>query len=238
MKRNTLFLLLTVILLSACSKSVKFSPEFKAQTTGRYLYHDNDVIDVFYKDNTIYFNWREGVIEPVVMDSNEFFVSDLYAKLRFVKHPETEVFYLSEISKDNEDLITYDFIKVADDYKTPRMHLKDKEYKQAVEGFLAIKKKDSTKDVVNEGEINQLGYRLINDKKYDDAIEVLKMNVTMFPESSNVYDSLGEAYLSAGDSAQAYKNYKIAFEMNPRNTRAQNIAETLIKYQDSLKTKD
>ncbi|MEZ4802556.1 MAG: hypothetical protein R2797_07255 [Gelidibacter sp.] len=41
------------IILSSCSKNINYSPEHIKQTSGRYLYNDNEVIDVYY-DETIY----------------------------------------------------------------------------------------------------------------------------------------------------------------------------------------
>jgi len=41
-----------------------------------------------------------------------------------------------------------------------------------------------------------------------DAIQVFKLNVEDHPQSSNVYDSLGEAYLVDGDKALAIANYQ------------------------------
>ena len=39
----------------------------------------------------------------------------------------------------------------------------------------------------------------------------------MFPDSSNVYDSLGEAYMKNGDKEPAIANYKKSLELNPKN---------------------
>ena len=54
----------------------------------------------------------------------------------------------------------------------------------------------------------------------------------MYPKSSNVYDSLAEAYLLSGDSLQAYNNYKMAFNYDNRNNRAK---EFVNKYDSKLK---
>jgi tetratricopeptide (TPR) repeat protein len=53
-------------------------------------------------------------------------------------------------------------------------------------------------------------------------------NVTsrLFSQSSNAYDSLGEAYLAAGDRAQAVANYRIALQLDPAR---QSAAEALQK---------
>jgi CubicO group peptidase (beta-lactamase class C family) len=80
---------------------------------------------------------------------------------------------------------------------------------------------------VNEGEINNVGYILLGKGKTDDAIEVFKFNAEMFPESANVYDSLGEAFLKRGDNANALSNYKKSLEMNPENENAAKVIKEL-----------
>jgi len=77
------------------------------------------------------------------------------------------------------------------------------------------------------GELNRLGYAYIALNNTETGIALFKLNVEMFPESSNPYDSLGEAYLKQGDSALAITNYKKAFELNPANTAAKDILVSL-----------
>ena len=55
------------------------------------------------------------------------------------------------------------------------------------------------------------------------------MNVALYPESDNVYDSLADAYLRSGDSLQAFNNYKIALEYNSGNKRAKQYVEAYNK---------
>jgi hypothetical protein len=40
------------------------------------------------------------------------------------------------------------------------------------------------------------------------------MNVTNYPESFNVYDSLGDYYEATGDKASAIENFKKALQLN------------------------
>ncbi len=46
------------------------------------------------------------------------------------------------------------------------------------------------------------------------AIETFTNNVERFPESANVYDSLGDAYYTAGQSDLALENYQQAYRMS------------------------
>jgi CubicO group peptidase (beta-lactamase class C family) len=71
--------------------------------------------------------------------------------------------------------------------------------------------------VVTEAQVNRLGYNLLSLKKVPDAIEVFKLNVEDHPQSSNAYDSLGEAYAVSGDTELAVKNYQKSVELNPDN---------------------
>ncbi|HEX9984165.1 MAG TPA: alpha/beta hydrolase-fold protein [Thermoanaerobaculia bacterium] len=57
---------------------------------------------------------------------------------------------------------------------------------------------------------NAIGYRLLSADLMDDAIAVFKANVGAYPQSANVYDSLGEAYEKAGRMTDAKANYEIA----------------------------
>ena len=68
-----------------------------------------------------------------------------------------------------------------------------------------------------EGNLNSTGYLLLEAGKPKDAIEVLRVNVTLFPGSWNAYDSLGEAYAAAGQKDLAIQNYEKSVELNPKN---------------------
>jgi len=78
-----------------------------------------------------------------------------------------------------------------------------------------------------EGELNALGYRLIAARKFKQAIRIFQLNVEAYPQSSNVYDSLGEAYLDDGNNPQAIANYKKSLELNPKNRGAASVLARL-----------
>ncbi|MBC8184744.1 tetratricopeptide repeat protein [candidate division KSB1 bacterium] len=63
-------------------------------------------------------------------------------------------------------------------------------------------------------------YYLIGAGKINEAIEIFKLNVIEFPESANVYDSLGEAFMKNGDNKLAIKNYEESLKLNPNNENA------------------
>ncbi|TYB71752.1 tetratricopeptide repeat protein [Bizionia algoritergicola] len=209
-----------VVFVTSCSNSVHYTNAIKAETSGRYLYNPDAVIDVFYKDDHLFLNWRGAEIKPVALDEHSFFVPDMYQKLRFLKHPNTKTSYLAIIPENAGDSITYAYEKVSDTFNTPSMHLENKNYEAALQGFLAIRKQDSTSVFINEREFNSMGYEFLRDKKYGDAISIFKLNTALHPDSDNAYDSLADGYLTQGDSLLAFTHYKKALELNPSNKRA------------------
>jgi len=87
---------------------------------------------------------------------------------------------------------------------------------------------DPSHQCVNvERELNSLGYQLIENDRIQLAIEIFKMNVEAFPSSGNVYDSLGEAYLKAGQKTLAIENYRKALQLNPANSNVKRILDEL-----------
>ena len=79
----------------------------------------------------------------------------------------------------------------------------------------------------DEWSINGLGYKLINSERFEEAIEVLKLNTEIFPESANAYDSLAEAYMKSGDKDNAIKFYRRSLELNSENNNAKEMLKTL-----------
>jgi tetratricopeptide (TPR) repeat protein len=81
--------------------------------------------------------------------------------------------------------------------------------------------------LLNEMDINRMGYEYLRKDNLETAIIVFKFNVNAFPDASNTYDSLGEAYMKRGDTKLAIQNYKKSLELNPNNNNAVNMLEQL-----------
>jgi dienelactone hydrolase len=71
-----------------------------------------------------------------------------------------------------------------------------------------------------EGEMNTLGYQLLQNGNGQDAVVVFQMNVEAYPNSANTYDSLSDAYVALGKKQEALDNARKALEalQNDRNT--------------------
>jgi tetratricopeptide (TPR) repeat protein len=72
-----------------------------------------------------------------------------------------------------------------------------------------------------QDELFTLTDKLLGEKKNDDAIEVLKLNIEANPRSIFAYMALGDIYAYKGDKNLAREAYEKALQLNPRNIEAQ-----------------
>lgn len=77
----------------------------------------------------------------------------------------------------------------------------------------ALMKKAMT--IADEAQLNTYGYELLGQKKNKEAIDIFRTNVKRYPDSWNVYDSLGEGFEADGNTKESLANYKTALSKAP-----------------------
>lgn len=97
----------------------------------------------------------------------------------------------------------------------------------AIAQYRQLKKEHPGDYDFSEKALNNLGYYLLKHERAADAIEIFKLNVEMYPQSSNVYDSLAEAYMGNNDRELAIRYYRKSLELNPKNTNAIDMLKKL-----------
>ncbi len=78
-----------------------------------------------------------------------------------------------------------------------------------------------------EGALNEFGYEVLRAKDVTGAIRVFELNAESFPESANVWDSVGEAYLASGDTLNAIASYEKSLLLEPKNRNAEQILNSI-----------
>jgi tetratricopeptide (TPR) repeat protein len=86
--------------------------------------------------------------------------------------------------------------------------------------------------LADENQMNIYGYELLTQEKTKEAIDIFKANAKKYPDSWNVYDSLGEGLEKAGDMKGAISNYKTALSKAPENQKKR-IGDILKKLENN-----
>lgn len=100
------------------------------------------------------------------------------------------------------------------------------EEKGLAAGIEAVKKRKNGLDIL-ERRINNKGYELLEAGKKNEAIAVFQLATFGFPRSANAFDSLGEAYMEAGNKELAIENYKKSLMLDPDNKNAEEMLKKL-----------
>ncbi len=88
---------------------------------------------------------------------------------------------------------------------------------EAVRRVLADRDSESPGYFFFEAEFNAYGYAFLQQDRVDEAITMFEINVELFPESWNTYDSLGEALLRKGETDEAVAMYEKSLALNPES---------------------
>ena len=88
------------------------------------------------------------------------------------------------------------------------------------EDVYAAMQKESPSFKLDESAVNSWGFELLTDNHVPEAIDIFRLNAKNYPDSGNVYDSLGEAYMQSGQKQLAVDSYKKSLEKDPSNDNA------------------
>jgi predicted alpha/beta superfamily hydrolase len=153
-----------------------------------------------------------------IMELNEFLESDGSGQLAFGSK------YYADDTHGSVPLISeydalrfiFDFYQLKiepQDYMNPQSDLVSKienHYKKLSEYF-------GVEKLPEEGYINGMGYEFMRMKQYKKSEDFFKLNVSNYPESFNVYDSLGDLYAAMGEKEKAIMQFKKSLSLNPES---------------------
>ena len=210
--------------VSPVVEPVALSPEELAPFSGRYLVYSDSVLAVSLKDNKL-----EGTITGaspfalVPISANTFVRRENETRYVFAK-AETGTANSVTIHTSRENLSAE---RIGDDVKVPLEILLAGDAEAAIQAYQGLKAKNPKDPAVDENRLNNIGYRFLGEKKLQEAIAVFKLNVALYPQSWNVYDSLGEAYMMNGDKEPAIANYEKSLALNPDNNNGAQMLKRL-----------
>lgn len=221
MKR--LFYLLSIPLLISCGNSAN-SPEFMEATKGRYLFNSDETIEVYYTENVLNVKWRGKDITPIKASDSAFYVKDMNEKLVFISKP---TMHIELAPKREHDGKKYYFTKLEEGEKTPKEYFENKEYEKAKMAYMTIQKKDSNNVSIRWGNINSRAHDYFRDGKKEEALELFKINIELYPNLPRSYRNYGYALIESKDTIGAIENYRKALAINPNDNRALSFFERI-----------
>ncbi len=132
--------------------------------------------------------------------------------------------YYNEDTHGSVPLITeYDALHFIFDYYPLKLSFKD--YTDTTgsladkygKHFVNISRQMGFKVRPAEDMINGMGYEALGSKLYNKAERFFQLNIDNYPDSYNVYDSMGDYYLAVSDTANAVKCFEkaLAIKENP-----------------------
>jgi CubicO group peptidase (beta-lactamase class C family) len=104
---------------------------------------------------------------------------------------------------------------------------KVKNVQAALQRYAELKKTPTAEYTIAEQTLNMVGYVLLYSGHEQDAISVFQRNVEDYPQSGNVYGSLGEAYMKIGQKELAIQNYEKSLQLDPKNKNALEMLKKL-----------
>ena len=101
-----------------------------------------------------------------------------------------------------------------DKIQNPESSLTGKEMVKLITSFYEeISKKLNYEVLPPESKINSIAYSLMANKAYDKSYEFFNWNVQNYPKSANVYDSMGDYYMSQSNTDKAIEYFTKSVEI-------------------------
>ncbi len=203
---------------------VTIAPTLLDDYVGRYQVNPDRVLTIVKENGKLFGQPTQAPkVELFAVSESRFIRKDAPIQFSFVKSAGGKADTLLVSSGDG----TSQALRITPEVMIPYDYLMAGKFSEAVDAYRKIRQNDPNNVVVAENRLNGLGYELLAQKKYAEAIAVFKLNVEFYPASSNTYDSLGEAFMMNGDKELAVLNYKKSLELDSKNANALQMLKKL-----------
>jgi hypothetical protein len=198
-----------------------------AQATGQLTYLFNDVTA---NSATLALRWEElEVPVKLAVDVHGVILAGLDDQLRGLSAFGWEAWYEAAQYADQEQIAPDKAMKWVDmsiargpNFQNQSLKAKMLEEQGRTAEAGTIRK--AMLDGASNAQLNTYAYTLMNQGKKAEAVKVFELNAKKHPEDPNVFDSLGEGYMTNGQKEAAVKSFKKSLAMDPpEGVRANSI---------------
>lgn len=181
------------------------------------VYNENGKLMIAYNTET--------PIEMIKVGENKYAFRDWDLTIKFVKNADAGKTDIVQVYSNGKTKSTE--AQLSADDKTPLELVLNGSFDKGLEAYKKAKTEEAGNDLISEGYLNGVGYKMLGNKEFTKAIDIFRVNAALYPKSENTYDSLGEAYLKAGQKDKARESYQKVLDINPKNENAAKILKTL-----------
>lgn len=201
-------------------QKMKIDPATIAEISGRYKVSSDLLIEISQKDDLLYIQpiLAEEAVELIKISNSTFISREDSRPYKFV--PDSVNGTMTMLKLDGNDGTVSTFVKMGTDEKIPMEFFFEGDYEGAMNAYRTILKLNPKDPYASENALNNLGYYFLGKDKTKLAQDILKANMTLYPNSFNVYDSYAEACMEMGEIDLAIKNYTKSLSLNPQNNNA------------------
>ncbi|MDR6545097.1 tetratricopeptide (TPR) repeat protein [Chryseobacterium rhizosphaerae] len=164
-------------------------------------------------------------MELIKVGENTYVMQNWDFTSEFVKNASTGKLELVQVLQDKT--VRSKNPQMGSDEKTPLELVMEGSFDKGLQDYKNAKIKDRDHYFLSEDYLNNTGYALLSKKDFTKAIDFFRVNAILYPNSQNVYDSLGEAYVKAGQKDKAKQTYLKLLEISPKNEKAVKVLKTL-----------
>lgn len=178
--------------------------------TGRYRYNAVQAISVTSTGDKLFMSYPGGEPEELIYTGDELLMRRERSTPITFSDTENGPSFTFALDSGDKQLHR----RLADDERLPGEVLAQGQYDDALAAFRAALIAEPGEDSLSEQSLNNTGLSSLDDNQ-DFAIELLRINTDLYPDSANTWDSLAYAYQQAGNREKAIENFRKALKRDP-----------------------
>ena len=209
-------------------KALETSADVTNTIIGRYLVRGYDFIEVKAEKGRLMY--RDGpereLTELVKVSDSTYVVRDFDVLFQFKENTALDAVEVHVLNSNTMSTRSV-YNKIPEDKKLPLEMLMAGDFDQALTAYKSLMQEDKNDPAVNENNLNGLGYRFLGTDQTKVAKAIFEINMELYPDSFNVYDSYAEACMKLGEKKHAIEYYQKSLKLNPDNENAKIQIATL-----------
>lgn len=195
-------------------KKIEMDTTKFSSISGRYKNSSDGLITVYNEGNRLFKKTLRGTPNELFQISDTSYVTRESEDLVLFKTNPADGKLNILLVENGKQEFNHPQIKSND--RVPYEFILEGDIDGAVKGYQALLQADPKDESISEGNLNWQGFDMLNNKKTKLALDVLRVNMLLYPTRASVYDSFGEALAISGDTLQAIVHYKKALSLEPK----------------------